>query len=201
MTFSLDLTKPLGRLGYVANLVFLAVACSAFAWLSHALMAEVLPERHAHHEAEAAAQAAYAEGVAKAKKANKGAALSAEETAKLKAEATAAGKKKGEEGLKEGRETWGPFEVFLLLICAVFFSGYASLASQRRMNDAGLQGTLWLTLGHLGAWTLLSFVAFLPYLESHGLTKSWSIAAIAGGILILPTLLAGEGKGEAHEAH
>ena len=198
MTFSLDLTRPLGRLGYVASLVFLAVACSAFAWLAHALMTEVLPERHAHHEAEATAQAVYAEGLAKAKKANKGAALSAEETAKLKAEATEAGKKKGEEGLKEGLETWGPFQVFLLLICAVFFSGFGSLASQRRMNDGGLEGTLWLTIGHLGTWALLSFVAFLPYLESHGLTKSWSIAAIAGGILILPTLLAGEGKGEAH---
>lgn len=200
MTFSLDLTKPLGRLGYLANLVFIGVACSAFAWLAHVVMVDVLPERHAHHEAEAVAQSTYAAGVAKAKKAAKGAALSAEETAKLKAEATEAGKKKGEEALAHGRETWGPFQVFLLILAGVFAAGFASIASQRRMNDGGLQGTLWLVAGHVGTWAVAAFVAFLPYLESHGLTKAWAVAPIAGAVLLLPTLLAGEGKGE-DESH
>ena len=198
MTFSLDLTQPLGRIGYLANLVFMGVACSAFAWLSHVVMAETLPGSHAHHEAEAVAQSTYAEAVAKAKKESKGAALTAEQTAKFKEAAAAAGKKKGEESLKHGRETWAPFEVFLLIIAAVFMGGFASIAGQRRMNDAGLHGTLWLTVGHLGTWLVSGYVAFLPYLDAHGLAKSWAVVAIAGAILLLPVLLAGEGKGEAH---
>ena len=201
MTFSLDLTKPLGRIGYLANLVFLGVACSAFAWLVHVLMVDTLPGGHAHHEAETVAQTTYADAVAKAKKATKGAALSAEQTAKLKEEATEAGKKAGEKALEHGRETWAPFQVFLLILSAVFLGGFASVAGQRRMNDGGLQGAIWLAVGHLGTWLVAGYVAFLPYLDAHGLAKAWGIVPLAGAFLLLPLLLAGEGKGEAHEAH
>lgn len=201
MTFSLDLTQPLGRIGYLANLVFMGVACSAFAWLSHVVMTDTLPGSHAHHEAETVAQTVYADAVAKAKKESKGAALSAEQTAKLKEQATEAGKKKGEEALKHGRETWAPFEIFLLIIAAIFLGGFASIASQRRMNDGGLHGTLWLTAGHLGTWLVSGYLAFLPFLMAHGLAKSWGVALLVGAVLLLPTLLAGEGKGEAHDAH
>jgi len=198
MTFSLDLTQPLGRIGYLANLVFMGVVCSAFAWLSHVLMVDTLPGNHAHHEAEVTAQTTYAAAVAKAKKESKGAALSAEQTAKLKAEAAEAGKKKGEESLKHGRETWAPFEVFLLILAAIFLGGFASVASQRRMNDAGLQGTLWLVAGHLGTWLIAGFVAFLPYLESHGLTKTWAIVPLAGAFMVLPLVLASSDHSEGH---
>lgn len=198
MTFSLDLTQPLGRIGYLANLVFMGVVCSAFAWLSHVLMVDTLPGSHAHHEAETVAQTTYADALAKAKKESKGAALTAEQTAKLKEEAAAAGKKKGEESLKHGRETWAPFEVFLLILGAVFLGGFASVAGQRRMNDGGLQGAIWLVSGHLGTWLVAGYVAFFPYLDAHGLAKAWAIVPLAGAFLLLPLLLAGEGKGEAH---
>ena len=201
MTFSLDLTQPLGRIGYLANLVFMGVVCSAFAWIAHVVMVDKLPASHAHHEAETVAQSTYAAAVAKAKKAAKGAALSAEETAKLKAEATEAGKKKGEEALEHARETWAPFQVFLLILAAVFLGGFASVATQRRMNDAGLQGTLWLVAGHLGTWLVSGFIGFLPYLDSHGLTKTWGIVPLAGAFLLLPTLLASSDHSEGHEAH
>lgn len=198
MTFSLDLTQPLGRVGYLANLIFLGVACSAFAWLAHVLMVDTLPVSHAHHEAESVAQTTYADAVAKAKKAAKGAALSAEQTARLKEDANEAGKKKGEEALEHARETWAPFQVFLLILAAIFLGGFASVASQRRMNDGGLHGALWLVAGHLGTWLVAGYIAFLPYLDAHGLAKTWGIVPLAGAFLLLPTLLAGEGKGEAH---
>lgn len=198
MTFSLDLTQPLGRIGYLANLVFMGVVCSAFAWLSHVLMVDTLPGSHAHHEAEVTAQTTYAASLAKAKKEAKGAALSAEQTAKLKEAAAEAGKKKGEEALEHGRGTWAPFQVFLLILAAIFLGGFASVASQRRMNDAGLQGTLWLVAGHLGTWLIAGFVAFLPYLESHGLTKTWAIVPLAGAFMVLPLVLASSDHSEGH---
>ena len=201
MTFSLDLTKPLGRLGYLVNLAFLGVACSAFVWLAHALMTETFPASHAQHEAEVAAQTTYADGVAKAKKAAKGAALSAEQTAKLKEEATEAGKKKGEEALEHGRETWAPFQVFLLILGTVFLGGFASVAVQRRMNDAGLQGMLWLAAGHVGTWALAAYVAFLPYLDAAGLAKTWGLVPAVAAFVILPIVFASTDHSAEHEGH
>lgn len=201
MTFSLDLTQPLGRIGYLANLVFMGVVCSAFVWIAHVVMVDTLPEGHAHHEAEAVAQSTYADAVAKAKKAAKVATLPAEQTAKLKEAATEAGKKKGEEALEHARETWAPFQIFLLILGTVFLGGFASVAAQRRMNDAGLHGTLWLVAGHVGTWALAGYVAFLPYLESHGLTKAWALVPLGAALVLLPVVLASSDHSEGHGAH
>jgi hypothetical protein len=201
MIFSLNLTKPLGRIGYLANLIFFGVVFSAFAWGAHYLMTVKLPEKGAHHEAEVAAQTAYATSLTKAKKAAAGKALSADETAKLKAEATEVGNKKGEEAHHHAAETWAPFQIFLLILVAIFFGGFASVATQRRMNDAGLHGTLWLTVGHVGTWGLAAFLAFLPYFVAAGTTQNWLTATSVAGVLILPLLLLGAGKHDAHDAH
>ncbi len=201
MIFSLNLAKPLGRLGYLANLIFFSVVFSAFAWGAHYLMTVKLPESGAHHEAEVAAQTAYATSLAKAKKAAAGKALSAEETAKLKAEATEVGKKKVAEAHHHASATWAPFEIFLLILVAIFFGGYASVATQRRMNDAGLHGALWLTVGHVGTWGIASFISFLPYFMAAGTTLTWLTATSVAGVMILPLLFFGAGKGDSHDAH
>ena len=72
MSFSLDLTKPLGRLGLAINTVilgavFYGVSAGAYHYMSH-----TLPESEAHHQ-EAVVKAALVDKVvAKAKTAAKG---------------------------------------------------------------------------------------------------------------------------------
>lgn len=195
MTFALDTQKPLGRIGLLLNVVFLAVVFGAAASLSHWLMAAKLPGGHAQREGDKAAQAIVA---AEASQATTEAAK-----ALLKAKAESAGKKAYEEGLAYGRQTWLPFEIFLAIIWALLGAGYLSVAAQRRMNDAGQQGVWLLSLGHLGAWALAGTVAFHALLLDSGrlaLNSPWIALPIAGFVLLLPSLLGGSGHGH-DEAH
>ena len=198
MTFSLDLTKPLSRVGFAVNLVFLAVVFSGLAWLSFGYMTNVLPKGAIHAEEQAVAQKAQDEVFAKAKVAAKGKVF--DEKAAL-AEAKKVGletaEKKHEEIHHHIVGGWAPFAIFLLIIVAIFFAGFLSIALQRRANDAGLNG-LWVFIGHVGGWALATFIAFEPFLTYHQLTKTWSIAGIAGLVLILPVVLAGQGHADDH---
>jgi hypothetical protein len=198
MTFSLDLTKPLSRVGYLVNLVFLAVVFSGISWLSFGYMTNVLPKGAIHAEEQAIAQKAQDQAFAKAKAAAKGKVF--DEKAAL-AEAKKAGleaaEKKHEEIHHHVVGGWAPFAVFLLILSAIFFAGFHSIVLQRRANDAGQNGLL-VFVAHVGGWALASFIAFEPFLTHHGLTKSWSVAGIVGLVLVLPVLLGGEGHGDDH---
>ena len=195
-TFSLDTRLPLGRLGLVAQFVFLAVAGLGLASVSHYLMAAKLPAGHAQHDGDKAAQAVIA--------AESPQATTEVAKAALQAKAAEAGKKAYDESLVHGRQTWLPFEVFLSIIWSLMLGGYLSVAVQRRMNDAGQHGTLPMVAGHLGAWALMTFAAFSFLLESSGRLasgSSWWIAPIVGGVLLLPSLLGGSGHGEDDHGH
>lgn len=198
MTFSLDLTKPLSRVGFLVNLVFLTVVFSGLSWLSFGYMTHSLPQGAIHAEEQAIAQKAQDQAFAKAKAAAKGKAF--DEKAAL-AEAKKAGleaaEKKHEEIHHHAVSGWAPFAIFLLIISATFFSGFLSIALQRRANEAGKNGFL-VFLAHVGAWALATFIAFEPFLTHHGLTKAWSVAGIVGLVLILPVVLAGEGHADDH---
>ncbi|MEY2750870.1 MAG: hypothetical protein RLZZ550_841 [Verrucomicrobiota bacterium] len=201
MTFSTDLTKPLSRAGLALNLVVLTALFYLVSAASYHYMTETLPHQGAaHRSAEVATQTAE-KAFEKAKKSAKGKAF---DEAAAQAQAKAAGEaeaKKQAEGIHHHAvEGWAPFAVFLLILSAVFFAGFLSVAVQRRANDAGLLG-LWLFPNHLGAWLFAGFVAFYPFLSAHGLRNAWTPAFIAGLVLLLPTLLAGEGKGEADHGH
>lgn len=195
MTFALDTQRPLGRLGLLLNVVFLAVVFGAAASLSHWLMAAKLPQGHAQKEGEKAAQALVAsEGPKAATDAAK---------AELKAKAEAAGKKAYDEALAHGRETWLPFEIFLAIIWSLLAAGYLSVAAQRRMNDAGQHGVWLISLGHLGAWALAGTVGFHALLAASGRLSSgsaWLLLPVAGFLLLLPSLLGGSGHGQ-DESH
>ena len=195
-TFSLDTRKPLGRLGLVVQIAFLAVVGLGLGSVSHYLMAEKLPAGHAQHDGEKAAQAVIAaEGAAATTDAAKAA---------LQAKAEEAGKKAYDESLAHGRQTWLPFEVFLSIIWGLLTAGYLSVAVQRRLNDAGQHGALALVAGHLGGWALMVFCGFAFLLESSGRLasgSSWWIVPIVGGVLLLPALLGGSGHGEDDHAH
>lgn len=201
MTFSTDLTKPLSRAGLAINLVLLTALFYVVSAASYHYMTVTLPHQGAaHHTAEVAKQTAE-KTFEKAKKAAKGKAFdesAAQAEAKVAGEAEA--KKKAEEIHHHAVEGWAPFAVFLLILSAVFFAGFLSVAVQRRANDAGLLG-LWLFPNHLGAWLLAGFVAFYPFLSAHGLRNAWTPAFIAGLVLLLPALLSGEGKGESDHGH
>ena len=72
MTFSLDLTKPLSRVGLIVNLVFLTVVFSAISWLSFGFMTNTLPTSSAHEEEQAIAQKVQDQTFSKLKAAAKG---------------------------------------------------------------------------------------------------------------------------------
>jgi hypothetical protein len=193
-TFSLDTRTPLGRLGLIVQIAFLAVVGLGLASVSHYLMAAKLPAGHAQHDGEKAAQAVIAAEGSKA--------TTVVAKAEVQAKAAEAGKKAYEESLAHGRQTWLPFEVFLSIIWGLMTAGYLSVAVQRRLNDAGQHGTLAILAGHLGAWALMVFCGFSFLLESSGRLasgSSWWIVPIVGGVLLLPSLLGGSGNGE--EAH
>jgi hypothetical protein len=194
-TFSLDTRKPLGRLGLVVQIAFLAVVGLGLASVSHYVMATKLPAGHAQKAGEKAAQALVA--------AEGGAATTEVAKVELRAKAEAAGKKAFDEARAYGRQTWLPFEVFLAVIWGLMTAGYISVAVQRRLNDAGQNGTLALIAGHVGGWTLMVFCGFAFLLESSGRLASgsgWWIIPIVGGVLLIPSLLGGSGHGE-EESH
>ncbi|NBX01975.1 hypothetical protein EBR11_05540, partial [bacterium] len=72
MTFSLDIHKPLSRVGFVVNLIFLTVVFSGLSWLSYGLMTNTLPNSSIHKKMEQIAQKAQDQAFAKAKAAAKG---------------------------------------------------------------------------------------------------------------------------------
>jgi hypothetical protein len=201
MSFSLDLTKPLGRLGLVINTfilgaVFYGISVGAYYYMSH-----TLPESDAHAKEAAAKVALVEKAVAKAKTAAKGKAFD-EKAAVAAAEAAAEPelKKQAEEIHHHAVEGWAPFAIFLLILSALFFSGFLSVYVQRRANDGGLKG-LWIFINHLGAWAFASYVAFYPYLAAHGLRNAWAPAFIGGLVLLLPALFAGEGHHDHDHDH
>jgi len=193
MSFSLDLTKPLGRLGLAINTVilgavFYGVSAGAYHYMSH-----TLPEAEAHHEEAVVKAALVDKAVAKAKTAAKGKVFDAA-AAKTQAEAAVSAdfKKQADEIHHHAAQGWALFAVFLLILSAVFFAGFLSVYVQRRANDGGLKG-LWLFPNHLGAWALAGYVAFYPFLAAHALRNAWAPAFIAGLVLLLPVLFASEG--------
>jgi hypothetical protein len=193
MSFSLDLSKPLGRLGLVINTVLLTAIFYGVSVGSYHYMSHTLPESSAHAQEAAAKAALVDKAVAKAKTAAKGKAFDAA-AAQAQAEAAVAAdfKKQAEEIHHHAVEGWAPFAVFLLVLSAVFFAGFLSVYVQRRANDGGLKG-LWIFTNHLGAWAFAGYVAFYPFLAAHGQRNAWAPALIAGLVLLLPVLFAGEG--------
>jgi hypothetical protein len=201
MSFSLDLTKPLGRLGLAINTlilgaVFYGVSAGAYHYMSH-----TLPESEAHHQEAVVKAALVDKAVAKAKTAAKGKAFDTV-AAKAQAEAAVAAdfKKQADEIHHHAVEGWAPFAVFLLILSAVFFAGFLSVYVQRRANDAGLK-SLWIFPNHLGAWAVAGYVAFYPFLAAHTLRNAWAPALIAGLVLLLPVLFAGEGHHDHDHDH
>jgi uncharacterized membrane protein YraQ (UPF0718 family) len=201
MSFSLDLTKPLGRLGLAINTavlgaVFYGVSVGAYHYMSH-----TLPESEAHRQEAVAKAELVDKAVAKAKTAAKGKAFDAA-AAKAQAETAVAAdfKKKAEEIHHHAVEGWAPFAVFLLILSAVFFAGFLSVYVQRRANDGGLKG-FWIFTNHLGAWAVAGYVAFYPYLAAHALRNAWAPALIGGLVLLLPVFFASEGHHDHDHDH
>ena len=193
MSISLDLTKPLGRLGLAINTVILGAVFYGVSFVAHHYMSHTLPEAEAHHEEAVVKAALVDKAVAKAKTAAKGKTFDAA-AAKTQAEAAVSAdfKKQADEIHHHAVEGWAPFAVFLLILSAVFFAGFLSVYVQRRANDGGLKG-LWIFPNHLGAWALAGYVAFYPFLAAHALRNAWAPAFIAGLVLLLPVLFASEG--------
>ncbi len=201
MSFSLDLTKPLSRLGLAINTVLLGAVFYGLSVGAYYYMSHTLPESGAHAK-EATVKAALVEkAVAKAKTAAKGKAFD-EKAAVAAAEAAAEPevKKQAKDIHHHAVEGWAPFAIFLLILSAVFFAGFLSVYVQRRANDGGLKG-LWIFTNHLGAWALAGFVAFYPYLAAHGLRNAWAPVFIGGLVLLLPALFAGEGHHDHDHDH
>lgn len=201
MSFSLDITKPLGRLGLALNLIVLTVLFYLISAVSFKYMTVTLPHQGAaHHAAEIAEQTAE-KAFDKAKKAAKGKAFdekAAHEQAKVAGEAEV--KKRAKETDEHAVSGWAPFAVFLLILSMVFFAGFLSVAVQRRANDAGLLG-FWIFTNHVGAWLFAGFVAFYPFLVANDLRNAWTPAFIAGLVLLLPVLVLGGGKAEYADSH
>ena len=200
MSFSLELTKPLGRLGLVINTfilgaVFYGISVGAYFYMSH-----TLPESDAHAK-EVAKAVLVEKAFAKAKEGAKGKAFD-EKAALAAAEAglPVEFKKSTEEIHHHAVEGWAPFAIFLLILSALFFSGFLSVYVQRRANDGGLKG-LWLFTNHLGVWAFASYVAFYPFLAAHGLRNAWAPAFIGGLVLLLPVFFAGEGHHDHDHDH
>jgi len=201
MSFSLDLTKPLGRLGLAINAVILAAVFYGLSSGAYKYMSETLPASEAHHKEAEVKAALVDKAVAKAKAAAKGKAFDAKaaaEQAEKSAEAELA--KEATEIHHHAVSGWAPFAIFLLILSALFFAGFLGVYVQRRANDAHLLG-LWLFTNHLGAVLFAAYVAFYPFLAAHDLRKAWAPLFYAGLVLLLPALLGGEGKGEHADAH
>lgn len=201
MSFSLDLTKPLGRLGLAINTVVLAALFFGISKGAYHYMSHTLPESEAHAKEAAAKAGLVDKAVAKAKAAAKGKAFD-EKAAAAAAEAGAEAEvnKQKTEIHHHAVEGWAPFAVFLLILSAIFFSGFLSVYVQRRANDGGLKG-FWLFTNHLGAWAFAAYVAFYPFLAAHGLRNAYAAAFIAGLVLLLPALFAGEGHHDHDHDH
>jgi hypothetical protein len=201
MSFSLDLTKPLGRLGLAINTVVLGAVFYGLSVGAYHYMSHTLPESEAHAKEAAAKAALVDKAVAKAKAAAKGKAFD-EKAAVSAAEAAVEPelKKQAEEIHHHAVEGWAPFAAFLLILSSIFFSGFLSVYVQRRANDGGLKG-LWIFTNHLGAWAFASYVAFYPFLAAHGLRNAYAPAFIGGLILLLPVFFAGEGHHDHDHDH
>ncbi|MBJ7494089.1 MAG: hypothetical protein JHC77_03560 [Opitutales bacterium] len=201
MTFSLDLTKPLSRVGLVLNLVFLTVVFSAISWLSFGFMTNTLPTSGAHEAEQAIAQKVQDETFSKLKSAAKGkvfdekAALEEARTKGLEAAA-----KEAKKIHHEAVELWAPFAIFLLILSAIFFAGFLSIALLRRVNDAAASALLGF-IAIAGALAYATFVAFEPFLTHHELTKTWAPAGIIGLVLFLPLFFKGENQSHTEDAH
>ncbi|MFZ9436689.1 MAG: hypothetical protein ACO29B_05170 [Opitutales bacterium] len=201
MSFSLDLTKPLGRLGLAINAVllgavFYGVSVGAYHYMSH-----TLPETEVRAKIFELAEKTQAKAFAKAKTAAKGKAFDEKAAqAQVKAETEAEIKKQEPEIHHHAVEGWAPFAVFLLILSAVFFAGFLSVYVQRRANDGGLKG-FWLFTNHLGAWAVAGYVAFYPFLAAHGLRNAYAPAFIGGLVLLLPVLFASEGHHDHDHDH
>ena len=201
MTFSLDLTKPLSRVGLVLNLVFLTVVFSAISWLSFGFMTNTLPTSGAHEAERVIAQKVQDETFSKLKSAAKGkvfdekAALEEARTKGLEA-ATKEAKKIHHDAV----ELWAPFAIFLLILSAIFFAGFLSIALLRRVNDAAASALLGF-IAIAGALAYATFVAFEPFLTHHELTKTWAPAGIIGLVLFLPLFFKGKNQSHTEDVH
>lgn len=201
MTFSLDLTKPLSRVGLILNLVFLTVVFSAISWLSFGFMTNTLPTSGAHEAEQAIAQKVQDETFSKLKSAAKGKVFdekTALEEARTKGLEAAA--KDAKKIHHEAVELWAPFAIFLLILSAIFFAGFLSIALLRRVNDAAVSALLGF-IAIVGAFAYATFVAFEPFLTHHDLTKTWAPAGIIGLVLFLPLFFKGENQGHTDDAH
>lgn len=201
MTFSLDLTKPLSRLGLFLNIVFLTVVFSAFSWLSFGFMTNTLPASTAHAEEQAVAQKIQDSTFTKLKASAKGKSFDEKvATAEAKAKGLEAAEKDHEKIHHHAVEGWAPFAIFLLIISAIFFIGFLSIVLIRRALEAGTS-TFLSFISFLGAAGYAGFVAFEPFLTHHQLTRTWAPAGIIGLILILPLLIKGQSHGHDDHAH
>ena len=201
MTFSLNLTKPLNRLGLLLNLGFLIVVFSGFSWFSFAYMTEVLPASGAHEQEVVVAQKAQDQAFTKAKAAAKGKAFDEKAAlAEAKAKGIEAAEKEREKIHHKAAEAWAPFAIFLLILSAIFFAGFLSIAILRRAHDAGV--SVWLSfLSLLGGWVFATFVAFEPFLDARHITMAWAPAPIIGLVLMLPLFLKGSAGARDRHAH
>ncbi len=201
MTFSLDLTKPLSRVGLILNLVFLSVVFSAISWLSFGFMTNTLPASGAHEAEQAIAQKVQDETFSKLKSAAKGKVFDEKvATAEARAKGLEAAKKDAEKIHHHAVEGWAPFGIFLLILSAIFFTGFLSIALLRRAYDAAASALLGF-IAIAGGAAYATFVAFEPFLTHHALTKTWAPAGIIGLVLILPLFFKGENQGHADDAH
>jgi len=201
MTFSLDLTKPLSRVGLIVNLVFLTVVFSAISWLSFGFMTNTLPTSSAHEEEQAIAQKVQDQTFSKLKAAAKGKAFDEKAaTAEARAKGVEAAEKEAEKIHHHAVEGWAPFAIFLLILSAIFFSGFLAIALLRRAYDAAAS-TFFAFLAIAGGLAYATFVAFEPFLTHHELTKTWAPAGIVGLVLILPLLFKGENQSHTEDAH
>ncbi len=201
MTFSLDLTKPLSRVGLILNLVFLTVVFSAVSWLSFGFMTNTLPASGAHEAEQAIAQKVQDQTFSKLKAAAKGKVFDEKAaTAEARAKGMEAAEKEAEKIHHHAVEGWAPFGIFLLILSAIFFTGFLSIALLRRAHDAAAS-TLLGFIAIAGGLAYATFVSFEPYLTHHALTKTWAPAGIIGLVLILPLFFKGENQSHADDAH
>lgn len=201
MNFSLDLTKPLSRLGLALNAVLLVAVFYGLSAGSYFYMTQALPASSAKAKEISVKAGLVEKAVAKAKTAAKGKAFDlAAATAQAEAALAPDFQKKAEEIRTKAGETWAPFAIFLLILSAIFLAGFLSVAVQRRALDGGMTG-LWIFPNHLGAWALAGYVAFYPYLAAHDLRNAWAPVFFAGLVLLLPPLFAREGHHDHDHDH
>lgn len=196
MTFSLDLTKPLSRVGLIFNLVFLTVVFSAISWLSFGFMTNVLPNSSAQQVEKAIAQKVQDETFSKLKSAAKGKSFDEKAaTEEARAKGFEAAAKDAKKTRQEAVELWAPFAIFLLILSVIFFAGFLSIALLRRALEAAVS-TILSFIAIAGALAYAGYVSFQPYLSHHELARSWLPAGIVGLVLILPLLLMGKNQGD-----